>query len=205
MNNTVELIGTYGGDTTHAMSAWTSTYRDLTDERKERVGDLLTMLAQNGHHTPFEKSMLHFYVVCDTASHIHFLKHRIGVSINGESARYKELKEDKYYIPDDWPANLKNRIRRHYEESYKLYHALLADAQTFKIKRERAKEAARFVLPYGNQLGLDVSFNFRSFMHFQGLRNKPDAQREINRISDKMLELVRETGGFDLSLKAFGY
>ena len=33
----------------------------------------------------------------------HLIKHRIGVSVNSESARYKELKEDKFYVPDDWP------------------------------------------------------------------------------------------------------
>jgi thymidylate synthase ThyX len=100
--NTVELIGYYGSDLTHAQSAWTSTSRDLSDEKLSRVPALLKMLAENGHHTPFEKSTLHFLVTCDQASHIHLLKHRIGTSINAESARYKELKEDKFYLPEDW-------------------------------------------------------------------------------------------------------
>ena len=101
MNN-VELIGFYGNDEVHSLSAWTSTSRDLTEEKRQRIPSLLKMLADEGHLTPFEKSSLHFLVTCDQASHIHLLKHRIGVSINGESARYKELKEDKTYIPDDW-------------------------------------------------------------------------------------------------------
>ena len=110
MINKVELIGHYGSDLTHAQSAWTSTSRDLTDEKRGRVGKLLKMLAENGHHTPFEKSSLHFLVTCDQASHIHLLKHRIGASINGESARYKELKEDRYYIPDDWDETLQQDL-----------------------------------------------------------------------------------------------
>jgi thymidylate synthase ThyX len=100
--NKVELIGYYGSDTTHAQSAWTSTSRQLSKDKLVRIPNLLKMLADNGHHTPFEKSSLHFLVTCDQASHIHLLKHRIGVSINGESARYKELKEDKFYLPEDW-------------------------------------------------------------------------------------------------------
>jgi thymidylate synthase ThyX len=87
MKNTVELIGHYGSDITHAQSAWTSTSRDLTEEKKERIPSLLSMLADNGHYTPFEKSSLHFLVTVDQASHIHLLKHRVAVSINGESAR----------------------------------------------------------------------------------------------------------------------
>ena len=101
-SNKVELVGFYGSDETHALSAWTSTSRDLTDEKRGRMGKLLTMLATQGHHTPFEKSSMHFLVTTDIASHIHILKHRIGVSFNGESARYKELKEDKFFVPDDW-------------------------------------------------------------------------------------------------------
>src|SRR5699024_3283052 len=92
MENKVELIGYYGSDITHAQSAWTSTVRDLTEEKLNRVDKLLKYLAEEGHHTPFEKSSLHFLVTVDQATHIHLLKHRVGVSINGESARYKELK-----------------------------------------------------------------------------------------------------------------
>ena len=95
-NNSVELIGYYGSDETHALSAWTSTSRELNDEKRGRIDKLLNMLAKDGHHTPFEKSSLHFLVTSDIASHIHLLKHRIGVNINAESARYKEFTIDKF-------------------------------------------------------------------------------------------------------------
>ena len=52
--NKVELLGYYGSDLVHAQSAWTSTSRDITEEKKARVGKLLKMLASEGHHTPFE-------------------------------------------------------------------------------------------------------------------------------------------------------
>ena len=151
----------------------------------------------------FEKSFLRFLITCETASHIHLLKHRIGVSINAESARYKELSEDKIYIPADWPSFWKDALTKHAQESLNLYHNLLE--QTDLSDRKRLKESARFFLPYANQLTLDVSFNFRSFMHFQGLRNKPDAQVEIQNIADRMLNLVAAKGIFKYSLEAFGY
>jgi hypothetical protein len=71
MNNTVELIGVYGDDELIACSAWTSTSRELTDEKKNRIQHLLIDLWQNGHETPFEKGIVHFLVNCDIASHIH--------------------------------------------------------------------------------------------------------------------------------------
>jgi flavin-dependent thymidylate synthase len=203
VSNSVELLGFYGGDKEHAMSAWTSTARDY-EGKKDRMPELLGRLAREGHHTPFEKSLLHFLLVVDTASHIHIIKHRIGVSVNGESARYKELKEDKYYIPPDWPLWAQVNLENHMQQSYAKYHEVL-EALTPTLGRKRAKESARFFLPYSNQLTLDVSFNFRSFMHFLGLRKKPEAQDEIHDISNCMLTLVRETGKFEHSLRAFGY
>jgi flavin-dependent thymidylate synthase len=203
--NSVELLGYYGSDQTHALSAWTSTSRELTDEKTERIPKLLKFLAEEGHHTPFEKSYFHFLVECDTASHIHLLKHRIGVSVNGESARYKELKEDRWHTPSDWPEYLQRNFDADMKWLYQRYHNTVKSLEANGISRKRAKESARYYLPYANQLTLDVSFNFRSFMHFQGLRNKEDAQSEIQEIADKMLSIVRDLDEFNNSLTAFGY
>lgn len=165
---------------------------------------MLKSLADNGHHTPFEKSMLHFLVTADTASHIHIIKHRIGVSVNGESARYKELKEDKLYVPADWPGEEQLAFLAWAEEAQRRYHETLCRLEPV-LGRKRAKESARFYLPYAAQIQLDVSFNFRSFMHFVGLRWSEHAQMEIRDIAGQMLEAVRELGDFKFSLAAFGY
>jgi thymidylate synthase (FAD) len=203
--NKVELVGIYGSDETHALSAWTSTSRDLNDEKRGRMDKLLTMLATNGHETPFEKSSQHFLVTTELASHIHLLKHRIGVSINAESARYKELKEDKYYVPNDWNDEEQKQYMVYMEYSLKEYHKCLARLKTQGMSAKRAKESARFYLPYGNQITADISFNFRSFMHFVGLRNSEHAQKEIRDIAKQMLILIEQTGQFKLSLEAFGW
>jgi thymidylate synthase (FAD) len=210
--NKVEIIGHYGSDTIHALSAWTSTSRNLTHEKESRIPALLSMLATEGHHTPFEKSSLHFLVTCDQASHIHLLKHRIGVSINGESARYKELKEDKYYIPEDW---MDIKLEGHDETwgemlnkmtsiSNRWYHQCLQDL-TPVLGRKRAKETARFFKMMNSQITMDVMFNWRSFAHFQGLRNSEHAQLEIRDIAQQMLNLVKEIEGnpFEHTIKAF--
>jgi flavin-dependent thymidylate synthase len=204
-DNTVELIGVYGGDLEHALSAWTSTNRELSEEKRSRIPKLLTMLATEGHHTPFEKSALHFLVKTDIATHIQLLKHRVGVSINAESARYKQLKDVKYYIPTDWPVLMQEELIAHCLDSYSKYEEALKALMDAGYSRKRAKESARFYLPYANQIYADVQFNFRSFMHFQGLRNEEHAQVEIQDVAKKMLELARETGNFNESLKAFGY
>lgn len=206
MKNKVELLGYYGSDETHACSAWTSTSRELTEEKTERIPKLLKYLADHKHETPFEKSGLHFLVDTDIASHIHLLKHRIGVSINAESARYKELKEDKIYVPADLPMEWMANIALFAKEGLKHYHACIDSlVNDHGFERSRAKEVARYFRTYNTQITADIMFNFRSFFHFLNLRNKPEAQKEIREIASEMLELVQNIEGnpFKYTLKAF--
>ena len=202
--NVVELIGYYGSDETHALSAWTSTSRDLTEEKKERIPKLLKMLAENSHSTPFEKSSLHFLVTTEIATHAQLLKHRCAVSINAESARYKELKEDKYYVPIDWPLGERELYIEHLESSLQKYHSTLERLIQGGMSRKRAKESARFYIPYGNQITADVMFNFRSFFHFIQLRYSEHAQVEIKNVAKQMLDMVVLTKAFPATLEAFG-
>jgi thymidylate synthase (FAD) len=142
---------------------------------------------------------------CALPIYIHLLKHRIGVSINGESARYKELKDDKFYIPVDWDSEEQGQYIAFLEDALQKYHQCLARLVAKGVPRKRAKESARFYLPYGNQITADISFNWRSFMHFQELRNSEHAQLEVRELAQEMLRQVQNTEKFPLSLKAFGY
>jgi len=204
LKNSVELLGYYGSDEVIACSAWTSTNRDLTEDKKTRVGKLINMLWNNGHETPFEKGLVHFLVNTDIASHIHLLKHRIS-SLNAESARYKELKEDKYYIPEDWNGIMANTdfagystwshvLRWYTELGNKCYHACVTDLEP-TLGRKRAKESARFFKTYNSQIQADIMFNMRSFANFLKLRNNKHAQVEIRDIAQEMLTLVANIDG----------
>ncbi len=219
MTNKVTLLGHYGSDKIIACSAWTSTSRDLTEDKKSRIPKLIDMLWSNGHETPFEKGVVHFLVDTEIASHIHLLKHRIA-SINAESARYKELKEDKYYIPEDWNGIATDTqeldfylgdswteiLQRYTEMGNQLYHACLKDLEPV-LGRKRAKESARFFKTYNSQIEGDVMFNMRSFANFLKLRRSEHAQKEIREIADEMLQLVKQIDGnpFEYTLKAWGY
>lgn len=244
MENKVVLLGTYGGDESHCLSAWQSTnvelglelphevqdrisalYQETVVLKKKSPLELLKMLAEHGHHTPFEKSCLHFQITGDIASHIHCLKHRIATSINGESARYKELL-DKWYIPGDWKeapvdqevawvgehiellgTNTGDNWASLLEDYTKLGHHLYHKANESlspKLGRKRAKESSRYFLTYNKQLDFDIMFNFRSFQNFYGLRGSGHAQVEIDEIANKMLGLVQELPQFSMTLGAFG-
>lgn len=217
MKNSVELIGWYGGDETIACSAWTSTSRNLTDEKRSRIGKLIDSLWKAEpvpHGSPFEKGIVHFLVNTDIASHIHLLKHRIS-SINAESARYKELKEDKFYLPTDigWNelSSFHNKPWVEVLEDYskmtnEAYHQCLRELTPI-LGRKRAKESARYFKMYNSQIEADVMFNMRSFHNFLSQRMDDHAQKEIRIIARSMLSLIKniENDPFKWTLKAWGY
>ena len=175
------------------------------------------MLWGEGHETPFEKGIVHFLVDTDIASHIHLLKHRVS-SLNAESARYKELKEDKYYIPEDWEdVDVEYNSELHPFGEYAidfsdagdtwadmlkwytklgntLYHRCLEQTEPI-LGRKRAKESARFFKTYNSQIQADVTFNMRSFANFIKLRNSEHAQLEIREIAQQMWDLVEGIEG----------
>lgn len=224
MNNEVILLGYYGGDEAIALSAWTSTKRDLTPEKISRMEKLIHDLWHAEpvpHGSPFEKGVVHFLVNTEIASHIHALKHRMS-SINAESARYKELKEDKFYIPNDW-AGIENKaetklrsdgkiaywqetLQRCSEYTNGLYHQCIEDLTPI-LGRKRAKESARFFKMYNSQIQADVMLNMRSFHNFLTQRMDEHAQLEIREVAAEMLKLIKEIPGdpFKFTLKAWGY
>jgi flavin-dependent thymidylate synthase len=221
MENSVILVGHYGSDRTIAASAWVSTDAEITPEKEERIPQMIHNLWRDKHGTPFEKSLIHFIVRADIATHIHILKHRIGASTNAESARYKEIKEDKFLLPQDWadiPNNLSFANKRQFGSTWLqvlenisgltnyLYHECLRDL-TPVLGRKRAKESARYFKMYNSQIDQDITFNMRSFAHFLSLRHSEHAQLEVRAICNKMIELVLQIEGnpFKETMAAFGY
>ena len=225
MDNTATLVGYYGGDKTHSLAAWSSTFLELgipipttiedrvdvivehilsKGKRMRGIKGLLSFLATNQHATPFEFSFLHFVTNEDYKSHIHLLKHRIGHAKNTESTRYKERVQDKFLIPDDWDEQTKSALLKHTEQGNKLYHEAIKNL-TPLLGRTRAKESAAYFLTINNQVFTNDAWNFRSFVLFQQLRNSPHAQKEIKDLAQCMLEEVKNipNNPFEYSLKAF--
>ena len=109
-------------------------------------------------------------------------------------------------ISDNLKAYLKGqeKLKDYSELGNKLYHEIIEDLEE-SLGRKRVKESARFFKTYNSQICADVMFNWRSFAHFLGLRNKPDAQKEIREIASTMLGLVKNIEGnpFEQTIKAF--
>ena len=108
-------------------------------------------------------------------------------------------------MPDDWSKEWQDKLAHYTQQGNELYHQCVADLEPV-LGRKRAKESARFFKTYNSRITSDVMFNWRSFYHFQGLRNKPEAQKEIREIAQMMLDSVKMIPGnpFEHTIEAFG-
>ena len=106
--------------------------------------------------------------------------------------------------PTDWSGQWKRKLVDYTEEGNRLYHEAL-EYFTPILGRKRAKESARFFKTFNSQITMDIMFNFRSFVHFQRLRNSEHAQREVRELAEEMLNQVKNIEGnpFEKTIKAF--
>lgn len=251
-NNTVELIDYMGSDKMHSLAAWASTFAEFdldlpndienrvdvivdhilnNGKKKRSIQDLLQFLSENEHTSPFRFSSFVFACNTDIATHIQKLKHRVVLEAeNGESARYKELKEDKFYLPEDWKdikvnekhhnlnylcnqvaANLGNYSWNQALNDYtmlgnKLYHFCLEDLTPI-LGKKRAKETARYFKTYNSQINTLNKLSFDGVMQFYFKRHdKTYVQNEIADLAIGMVNCIKNIPGnpFEHSLKAFG-
>lgn len=242
MKNSVELIDYMGGDKLHSLAAWASTFAefdlDLPDnienrvdvivnhiinngKKKRSIQDLLAYLAENEHTSPFRFSSFVFACNTDIATHIQKLKHRVILEAeNGESARYKELKEDKFYLPEDWKfLKTKNEevvnkfgtdtwieiLEEYTNLGNFLYHESIKDLTPI-LGKKRTKESARYFKTYNSQINTLNKVSFDGLMQFYFKRHNPEiAQVEIAELAMDMLNAVISIPGnpFKYSIKAF--
>lgn len=234
--NNVWLIDHVGGDKHHSLAAWASTFLELNipmpkkvnlrvdeivnyilkkSKRMRSVEDLLQYLAAEEHESPFRMSSLIFGMTTDIATHIQKLKHAVILEAeNGESAKYKELKEDKFYLPFDWnadkPENLildywRGKLKSISEETNELYHQCLKDLRPI-LGDKRAKETSRYFKMYNSQINTVNKFSFAGVMTLYKKRTVDFAQEEIKEIAKQMVEEIKNIEGnpYKYSLKAFG-
>ena len=192
---------TLGEDLGVGVAAWTSTTHHVGNVRVARLGPFLGDLLRQGHSTPFERMSLRWRLLVDDATHIHLIKHRIAFSVNGQSARYAELRDDNCYCPPDWPAETRAAFLAEAEGVYARYHRLRLDLEAQGYSKARAKETARYILPKANQIYLDVQANFQSFLHMLTKRDSHHAQREVREVAQRMFDTVDASDVFPLAME----
>lgn len=200
----VELWNSMGDDQTVAASARVSLNRELasltdhSDKQAERDRGLINRLMRDRHTSPFESVVFQWRVRAPIFTARQWFRHRFS-SLNEESGRYVELK-DEFYVPTQLRARVGKAMDYQYvdlepaqnaefvsriEELYRQARGLYEDMLAAGVAREHA----RMVLPVAQYTTFIWTVNALSLMNFLYLRNSPHAQAEI-RVYAEVMESV---------------
>lgn len=198
----VTLIDTMGNDHRICQAARVSTEGADSYDTNESQG-LINFLVKNRHGSPFEHGAFTWLITCPIFVWREFMRHRIGISYNEESGRYKQLQPVFYIPPRERPLQQigKTGAYEFVEGTDKQYEAMSREHrstskwayETYEMLLERdiAKEVARMTLPLNIYSSAYVTMNPRSLMHFLSLRTKSDSslfksfpQWEINQVAN---------------------
>lgn len=192
---TTELIDVFGDDALIADAARVSTGTDRLDKGHD---GLIGFLMRNKHGTPFEHGSMTFRCEAPIFVMREFVRHRVGVSINETSGRYREL-ETKYYYPSPGRPLTQQGKPGEYtfthgtEQQREItFDGVLNVAQEATQQYRRlldhgvAKEVARMVLPVNVYTQWYATMNPRSIMHFLSLRAAPEAMYEIQVLAESI-------------------
>lgn len=181
---------------------------DITD--KEAAG-LINFLMRNRHGTPFEHASLTFRITAPIFVWREFMRHRIGISYNEESGRYKELNPEFYVIDETRNLVQIGKVGDYrfvpgpkiYKKLTVFFHKLAYRAAWISYKTLLrvgvAKEVARMCLPVSIYSTAYVTMNPRSIMAFLSLRTQDDRATfpskpmyEINAVADQIEDIFEE-------------
>lgn len=211
---TVELIRASGSDLDVVYAARVSTQGEKSKsdaERPEGEGltdkdrGLINFLMKGRHGTPFEHNSFTFFVSAPIFVFREFQRHRIGISYNEESGRYRQL-EPVFYLPDEKRNLVQEGKPGHYEfvpgtsRQYETTRDGIVETSLVAYSHYEsmidagvAREVARSVLPVNIYSSMYVTMNARSIMSFLSLRTKREGsafpsypQREIEMVADQI-------------------
>jgi thymidylate synthase (FAD) len=165
----------------------------------ETAPKLLNYLQDHKHWSPFE--MVHVVVEIETSRAIaaQILRHR-SFSFQEFSQRYQESSSAGYKSYDIRSQDAKNRQSSHddmpedwkqefHDDQQKIWE-LASNLYDKWIKRNGAKECARFLLPLNTSTKLYVAGSLRSWIHYLEVRCAPETQLEHREIALAIREVL---------------
>jgi len=207
-----ELMDVFGDDLMIVNAARVS-YGKSKSQFDQSDAKLLKYLKEHGHTSPFRHPQLQFRLHVPIFVERQLFKHQVGLTANSISGRYVDF-SDEYYSPDGWRLQSKDSKQGSSDESfYDKYHTYkydfiisqIRELYEYYIDNGIAKEQARMILPLSLYTTFIWTGSLAAYLHLFDLRLKPDAQKETREVVKQMLELVKLTGKFDHTLRAWGY
>lgn len=201
----VTLIDHMAADRMVIRAAKVSTQGAQVDDSPEGNYGFINFLIKNRHSSPFEHNSFTWRISAPIFVWREFMRHRVGVSYNEESGRYKQL-DPVFYIPGEDRNLTQVGKPGHYvyepgsSEQRSLTDMILKNTCITAyngyldlLDAGVAREVARMALPLNIVSTVYVTMNARSLMHFLSLRVKDETSlfpsypmREIEMTAQKM-------------------
>lgn len=141
------------------------------------------------------------------------VRHRAGFAYSQLSQRYVDESNVGFVLPpeivegtpafDIWKEACENALQA-YRRLLDQVAEQVADEPKATLRRKRARQAARVVLPNSTETKIVVTANARAWRHFIELRGAPFADAEIRRVAVRVLRSLQKEapqifGDFDVT------
>lgn len=189
-----------GDDRMICDAARVSTLGEEADEVVKTIENneqLIRYLMRSKHGSPFEHGLITFIVTAPIFVFWDHVRHRIGVSYNIESSRYRELQPKFFRAEHSRTQSGKPGqyvMTQGTDEQTDIMHEAKGvanlrawEAYRLQLQAGIAREQAMEVLPMNTVISAYVTFNPRSLMKFLELRLGP-AREEMQRVARSYAE-----------------
>lgn len=204
----VALIDWMGGDDSVVDAARVSFDKRADNYTDGQNESLIEFLAREGHDIPFAHTAITFRVSAPVPVRTQCFKSKVGFIESEESRRYI-TSEPEIFIPDAFREAVKDKKQgsgNAHPDSTFLLAEYTTDARYMvgkymsAIERGVCPEQARFWLPQGVMVNWVWTGSLLAYARFYNLRHKPDAQREVQVVAEKVGDILGDL--FPISWKA---
>jgi thymidylate synthase (FAD) len=154
-----------------------------------------------GHGSVLEHAVFNLIITGVSRSFTHELvRHRAGFGYSQLSQRFVDESEAEFVEPDPIADDAElHLIWLEAVEACQRAYAALAEGLARKfvgiedktLRRKKAREAARSVLPNATETKIFVTGNARALRHFIEMRGDPSADAEIRKVAVEVLRVVQ--------------
>lgn len=214
----IELIDCLGSDLTVVNSARVS-FGNRKTELDDKDKKLISYLATHAHYSPFRHCVLQFRIKIPEFVARQWYKHVVGIETTSNSVtkdhawnelsqRYKVL-DDEFFKPNIWRKQSddnkqasngeifsQNEANTIYDEVINKIYLAYRNLLMLGV----AKEQARIILPLSIYTEFYWTASLQAVANFFNLRNKSDAQGEIQECAKLMYDIIQNDGRFINSL-----
>ena len=171
-------------------------YQRLSD-RDER---LIKFLARERHELPFAHTAVTLRCSAPIPQRTQCFKSKVGFVENEESRRYISSRPE-LFVPDEFRSAAKDKkqgsggvhdLSDDWRDGYIYYANKMIDMYENMIEDGICPEQARYILPQGCMVNWIWTGSLLAYARFYNLRSKPDAQKEIQIIADKVDKIMSD-------------